>query len=111
MVGMSEMAVLVIRVRKGQAAEYEKLFEADELPRWRDYHRRGLFKSARIFRSAFGTHERDDIANYVIAVESAEEGHHEHDNDPGFQAFNRDADAFQPEDPFVFGGEPLFSVG
>lgn len=108
---MVEMAVLVIRIRKEQAAEYERLFELDELPRWRDYRRRGLFKRARIFRSAFGTHERDDIANYVIAVESEGEGHHEHDNDPGFKSFNEKADAFQPEEPFVFGGEPLFSVG
>ena len=108
---MSEMAVLVIRIRKNQAAEYEKLFEQDELPRWRDYHQRGVFKSARIFRSAFGTHESADIANYVIAVESDGDGHHEHDSDLGFQSFNERADVFQPEEPFVFGGEPLFSVG
>ena len=108
---MSEMAVLVIRIRRDQAAEYERLFEQSELPRWRDYHQRGVFKNARIFRSAFGSHERDDIANYVIVVESVGEGHHEHDSDPGFQSFNQQADALQPEDPFVFGGEPLFSVG
>jgi hypothetical protein len=108
---MSEMAVLVIRIRKQQATDYEKLFEEEELPRWRDYHARGRFKSARIFRSAFGSHEEDGIANYVIVVESEGEAHHEHDSDPGFQAFNKQADAFQPEDPFVFGGEPLFTVG
>jgi hypothetical protein len=108
---MSEMAVLVIRIRKEQAGDYERLFEQDELPRWRDYHRRGVFRSARIFRSAFGSHEGGEVANYVIVVESEGEGHHEHDNDPGFQAFNHQADVFQPEDPFVFGGEPLFSVG
>ena len=56
---MSEMAVLVIRIRKQQAAEYERLFEENELPRWRDYTQRGVFKSARIFRSAFGSHEGD----------------------------------------------------
>ena len=108
---MSELAVLVIRIRKDQATDYESLFEQDELPRWRDYVDRGLFKSARIFRSAFGSHEGGDIANYVIVVESEGEGHHEHDHDPGFKSFNKKADAFQPEDPFVFGGEPLFSVG
>lgn len=108
---MSEMAVLVIRIDKDRTADYERLFEADELPRWRDYHRRGLFKSARIFKSAFGSHESDEVANYVITVEAADGAHHEHDNDPGFQSFNRRADAFQPAEPFVFGGEPLFSVG
>lgn len=108
---MSEMAVLVIRVRAEQAEDYERLFEASELPRWRDYHKRGLFKRARIFRSAFGSHEEDGIANYVIAVEMESEAHHEHDNDPGFMEFNRQADAFQPKQPFVFGGEPMFEVG
>jgi hypothetical protein len=108
---MSEMAVLVIRIEKDHAADYERLFEQDELPRWRDYVERGLFKSARIFRSVFGSHEDDGIANYVIVVESEGEGHHEHDNDPGFHAFNEKADVFQPEEPFVFGGAPLFSAG
>jgi hypothetical protein len=108
---MSEMAVLVIRVREQQAADYERLFAASELPRWRDYHRRGLFKSARIFRSAFGSHEEDGIANYVIAVEMAADAHHQHDNDPGFIEFNRQADAFQPKPPFVFGGDAIFEVG
>ena len=108
---MSEMAVLVIRVGAQQTEDYERLFAQSELPRWRDYHERGLFKSARIFRSAFGTHEKDGIANYVIVVETDGEGHHVHDSDPEFREFNRQADAFQPEDPFVFGGEPIFSVG
>jgi hypothetical protein len=108
---MSELAVLVIRVRANQASDYEHLFESDELVRWRDYHARGRFKSARIFRSAFGTHEKDGIANYVIVVETEGEAHHEHDSDPGFQRFNKEADRFQAEEPFVFGGEPLFQVG
>jgi len=108
---MSEMAVIVIRIRTEQAEDYERLFEKSELPRWRDYHKRGLFKRARIFRSAFGSNEKKGIANYVIAVESEGEGHHEHDNDPGFRAFDRKAGAFQPEAPLVFGGEPLFKVG
>lgn len=47
----------------------------------------------------------------MTVVETEGEGHHEHDNDPGFKAFNRKADALQPEEPFVFGGEPIFKVG
>ena len=47
----------------------------------------------------------------MIVVETEGEGHHVHDTDPGFKEFNRQADAFQPEEPFVFGGEPLFAVG
>ena len=36
--------------------------------------------------------------------------HSEHDADPGFQEFNRLADAFQPEDPSVYGGQLLHAV-
>jgi hypothetical protein len=69
------------------------------------------FISARIFRAAFGTDRRDDIAKYVIAVEVPSHAEHsQHDADPGFQEFNRLADAFQPEDPLVYGGQVLHAV-
>jgi len=66
---MSELDVIVIHIRAGQAAEYERLFAERELPRRREYKERGAFISARIFRAAFGTGPRQDIAKYVIAVE------------------------------------------
>ena len=73
--------------------------------------RRGAFISARIFRAAFGTDRREDIAKYVIAVEVPSHAEHsEHDADPGFQEFNWLADAFQPEDPLVYGGQVLHAV-
>ena len=97
---MSELDVIVIHVRAEQAAEYERLFAERERPRWREYMERCAFISARIFRAAFGTDRRQDIAKYVIAVEvPSHTQHSKHDADPGFQEFNRLADAFQPEDP------------
>ena len=60
---------------------------------------------------SFGTDRREDIAKYVIAVEVPSHAEHsEHDADPGFQEFNRLADAFQPEDPLVYGGQVLHAV-
>ena len=95
---MSELDVIVIHIRAEQAAEYERLFAERELPRWREYKERGAFISARIFRAAFGTDRRQDIAKYVIAAEVPSHAEHsQHDADPGFQEFNRLADAFQPE--------------
>ena len=83
-------------VRAEQAAEYERLFAERELPRWREYKERGAFISARMFRAAFGTDRREDIAKYVIAVEVPSHAEHsEHDADPGFQEFNRLADAYR----------------
>ena len=81
---MSELDVIVIHIRAEQAAEYERLFAEQELPRWREYKARGAFVSARIFRAAFGTDRRQDIAKYVIVVEVPSHAEHsEHDADPG----------------------------
>jgi hypothetical protein len=108
---MSEMDVIVIHIRAEQAEEYDQLFAERELPRWRDYKERGLFLSARIARTAFGTDKREDIVKYTIVVEVASHAQHSaHDADPGFQEFNRLADALQPEEPLVYGGEVLHSV-
>ena len=60
---MSELDVIVIHIRAEQAAEYERLFAERELPRWREYKERGAFISARMFRAAFGTDRREDIAS------------------------------------------------
>jgi hypothetical protein len=108
---MSELDVIVIHIRAEQAAEYERLFAERELPRWREYKARGAFISARISRAAFGTDQRQDVAKYVIAVEVPSHAEHsQHDADPGFQEFNRLADALQPENPLVYGGEVLHAV-
>ncbi len=77
---MSELDVIVIHIRAEQAAEYERLFAERELPRWREHKERGAFISARIFRAAFGTDPRQDIAKYVIAVEVPSHAQHsQHD--------------------------------
>jgi hypothetical protein len=47
----------------------------------------------------------------VVAIFATDEGHHEHDNDPRFDAWNRQADAYQVAEPFVFGGETIVSQG
>jgi hypothetical protein len=108
---MSELDVIVIHIRAEQAAEYERLFAEHELPRWREYKARGAFISARISRVAFGTDGREDIAKYAIVVEVPSHAEHSaHDADPGFQEFNRLADAFQPEQPLVYGGQVLHAV-
>jgi len=108
---MSEMALIVVRIRAEQAAEYEQLFAEHELPRWREYKERGAFLSARMFRAAFGTDQRDDVISYVIAVEVPSHAEHsQHDADPGFQEFDRLADAFQPEQPLVYGGDVMHAV-
>jgi hypothetical protein len=38
------------------------------------------------------------------------EGHHEHDNHPGFKAWNEIADTFQVGDALAFGGETILTL-
>lgn len=47
----------------------------------------------------------------VSAVFADDRGHHAHDGDPRFEAWNRRADAFQVAEPHVHGGDPIVSVG
>src|SRR3979411_1119008 len=95
---MSKINVIVIHVRAKHAAEYEKVFVERQLPRWRDYHERGKFISARFFRSQFGSDERKSVVKYVIVVEVPSMAeHHEHDSDPDFQEFDRLDDRVHPQ--------------
>src|SRR5438270_7576380 len=99
---MSQMNVIVIHVRADQADEFQREWEADELPRWRRFKEEGKFLSARIYRSEYGTDERKDVAKFVIVVEVPSMAEHgAHDDDPGFQAWDKRADAYQPEGPLV----------
>ena len=53
-----------------------------------------------------------DVSQYLIVVLFATgEGHHEHDNDPRFAAWNSIADAWQVRDGLAFGGETILRVG
>jgi hypothetical protein len=109
---MSQYNVIVLHVRAEQADEFLREWEADELPRWRRFHEEGKFLSARLFRAEYGTDERPEVARFVIVAEvpgMAEHG--AHDDDPGFQAWNQRADAYQPEPPLVYGGDLIHSVG
>ena len=49
-------------------------------------------------------------AELQATIDELRAEHSQHDADPGFQVFNRLADAFQPEDPLVYGGQVLHAV-
>ncbi|MFY9614857.1 MAG: hypothetical protein WAT58_05605 [Candidatus Dormiibacterota bacterium] len=109
---MSQLNVIVIHITADEAEEYERMFEEEELPRWRQYHADGKFLNARFYRSQFGTDERSDVVKYVIVVEVPGMAEHSaHDSDPEFQDFDRRVDRLQPEQPLVYGGEVVHSVG
>jgi hypothetical protein len=109
---VNQLNVLVIHIRAEQATEYERLFAEHELPRWRDFQRDGKFVRAQLFRSEYGSDERQEVVKYVIVAEVPSMAeHHAHDSDPGFQQFDQLVDPLQPEQPLVYGGTVVHAVG
>jgi hypothetical protein len=109
---MAQANALIIRIRSEEAEEFERLFEAEELPIWDEFSAEGKFLKARLARVEYGTEERDDVALYLIYAEvPSMQEHSAHDRDPRFNAFLEKARQFQPEPPSVFGGDIIFERG
>ena len=104
-----EYTTIVLHIDSKRAREFEALFERDELKRWDDYTSRGRFVEARLIRCRYSALESEGIQDYVLHVVTADEhAHHEHDDDPGFKAYNELADEFQPHEPTVTFGDLVF---
>jgi hypothetical protein len=109
---MAQANAIIIRIRANEAKEFERLFEAEELPLWNEYSAAGKFLKARLARIEYGTEEREDVVLYLIYAEVPSMAEHsEHDTDPRFNAFLQKAREFQPEPPSVFGGDIIFERG
>jgi len=103
---------IIVRIRASEAQEFERLFEAEELPIWDEFSMQGKFLKARLPRVQYGTEERDDVALYLIYAELPGMAEHSaHDSDRRFAAFLRKARQLHPEPPSVFGGDILFQRG
>lgn len=103
---------IVLNVGADQTAAFEHGFQAQEEPIWRDLHARGLLLRATLSRLEISTKKVDGAVQYlVVAIFATDEGHHAHDGDPRFEAWNREADAYQVAEPYVFGGETIVTVG
>jgi hypothetical protein len=107
-----ETIAVVLSVARERVAEFEEGFRAHELPIWEDYHGRGVMLSASLSRMDISSHPVDGAVQYLIVVAFATgDGHHEHDNDPRFAAWNAMADAYQLADGKAFGGGTILQVG
>ncbi|HEY6057073.1 MAG TPA: hypothetical protein VIV06_03530 [Candidatus Limnocylindrales bacterium] len=103
---------IVLNVGADQTDEFERGFREMESPTWDDLHARGVLTMATLSRLDISTETRDGAVQYlVVAVFATGEGHHLHDSDPRFEAWNKRADAYQIAEPFVFGGETIVSAG
>jgi quinol monooxygenase YgiN len=103
---------IVLNVGQDRVEAFERGFREMEAPIWTDLHGRGLLTMATLTKLDISTKKVDGAAQYlVVAIFATDEGHHEHDNDPRFEAWNQKADAYQVAEPFVFGGDTIVSQG
>jgi heme-degrading monooxygenase HmoA len=99
---------IVLNVGEGQADEFERGFREMEAPIWEDLHAHGHLTMATLTRVDISTMKVDGAAQYlVVAIFATDEGHHLHDQDPRFEAWNRRADTYQVAEPYVFGGDTI----
>ncbi len=103
---------IVLNVDSAQTEDFERGFREQEAPIWNDLQSRGLLVMATLTRLDISTRKVDGAVQYlVVAIFATDEGHHVHDNDPRFEAWNRRADGFQITEPYVFGGDTIVNVG
>jgi hypothetical protein len=106
-----ETVAIVLSVGRNRVDEFEAGFREHELPVWEDLQSRGVLVRGSVSRLDISSHTVADSAQYlVIAVFATGQGHHEHDNHPGFAAWNKLADAFQVGEPLAFGGETILQL-
>jgi hypothetical protein len=106
-----ETIAVVLSVGHEHVAEFEQGFQDQELPIWQDLHGRGVLTRASLSRLDISSRGVEGATQYlVVAVFATGEGHHEHDNDPRFAAWNARADTYQISDALAFGGETIVHV-
>ncbi|MDP9251273.1 MAG: hypothetical protein M3O78_07880 [Chloroflexota bacterium] len=103
---------IVLNVGEDQVDAFESGFRDMEAPIWQDLHSRGILTIATLTKLDISTKKADGAVQYlVVAIFATAEGHHEHDNDPRFDAWNKRAEAYQVAEPYVFGGDTIVNVG
>ena len=106
-----ETVAVVLSVGNDQVEAFEQGFREQELPIWRDFRSRGILLNAYLNRMDITSHRVDGATQYlIVAVFATGEGHHLHDSDPRFHAWNERADAFQIADPLAFGGTTVVTA-
>ena len=103
---------IVLNIGRDQVEGFERGFREMEAPIWEDLHGRGVLTMATLTRLDISTKKVDGAVQYlVVAIFATDEGHHLHDNDPRFEAWNKRADAYQIAEPHVYGGDTIVNVG
>src|SRR2546427_3814553 len=95
-----ETTAIVLRIAADRAMDFEAMFQAEELPIWDDFTRRGRFLEARLVRAVGGREQPGSIPGYILHILAADhQAHEEHERDPPFRAVLAKAAKPQPETP------------
>src|SRR5256885_16935284 len=71
-----ETTEIVLRIASARSAEFESMFESEEMPIWDDFtHRRG-FLEARLVRVDSGSEVREGIQEYILPIVAADHASH-----------------------------------
>jgi len=106
-----ETIAVVLSVKPEAVEAFEAGFREHELPIWQDFNRRGVLVRASITKMAISSAPIGDAVQYlIVAVFADDEGHHLHDHDPRFRAWNELADTYQVAEGMAFGGETFLQV-
>jgi hypothetical protein len=107
-----ETVAVVLTVGNDHVEAFERGFHEHELPVWQDLRSRGLLVAATLNRLDISTRPRTGATQYlVVAVFATGEGHHAHDDHPGFRSWNEIADTYQVGGAMAFGGETIERLG
>ena len=107
-----ETVAVVLSVGNDHVEAFEAGFQEHELPVWEDLRARGLLARATLNRLDISSRPIKGATQYLIAVTfTSGEGHHVHDDHPGFKAWNAIADTYQVGEPLAFGGETVVALG
>jgi hypothetical protein len=103
---------IVLNVGTDSVEAFERGFREHELTIWQDLQARGVLMLATLSRLDISTKPSEGAVQYLVSVVFAgPEGHHLHDSDARFEAWNKLADAYQVAEPYVFGGETIVNAG
>jgi hypothetical protein len=107
-----ETVTVVLSVGNARVEEFEAGFRKHEVPVWEDLKARGLLARASLNRLDISSNPVKGATQYlVVAVFTSGEGHHAHDDHPGFKAWNEIADTYQVGGALAFGGETVLQLG
>jgi hypothetical protein len=106
-----ETIAVVLSVKPDEVEAFKSGFREHELPIWQDFRARGILLRASITTLDISSAPNGDATQYlIVAVFADGEGHHLHDQDQRFRAWNEIAYAYQVGEGMAFGGETFLQV-